>query len=717
MRNPVLVSRWWLVVVVRPAFGCLLGCAVRLSRAVRGRFGWGRLRAVLGALVVLLCVVLVAAPASAFVYWVNDSGGASSIGRANLDGTGVNQSFITGLSGAVGLAVDGQHVYWTQNVSTIARANLDGTDVNQNFITGVNPEFVAVDGMHIYWSDGENAMPIGRANLDGTDVNRDFITGTSDPQGVAVAGQHIYWTNASSGTIGRANLDGTGVNQSFITGADAPVGVAVDGQHVYWTNAGSGTIGRASLDGTGVNQSFIIGAGEALSLAVGAHHLYWGTAGEQTVGRANLDGTGVNQDFIKRTAAFVSGVAVDTLKVPTVTGVSPNVGSTAGGTSVTINGTSFTPGTTVSFGAIPATNVNVVSSTQLQATAPAQSAGTVHVTVTRGATSATSTKDLYAYGPPSIGSFTPSSGITGSAVKINGTGFVSGVKVSFGALAGRSVAILSGTQLRAVVPKGAVPATVSVSDAQGSATSTTQFTPTLSITGFSPTSGPVGTLITIDGVGFNASSTVKFQTIAASSVAFVSPSELQATVPAGPRGETIIKVTNATSPIGTVKSAANFRVNLGDQGAARSPLTPGWDIFSGPLTKGSVVWNVPDGQRRLNVTFILNGALPDHQYTVGAHFFQAGTDVDFGAGKHIGGGTITRDGVTADVDGWDFGFLLTDSEGDGSAHFNLVPNSGTYHVQFTVRIGGAPGCFVTDCRVVYRTGYPFSVNTEKIIIP
>ena len=157
--------------------------------------------------------------------------------------------------------------------------------------------------------------------------------------------------------------------------------------------------------------------------------------------------------------------------------------------------------------------------------------------------------------------------------------------------------------------------------------------------------------------------------------------------------------------------------DAGNQGAAKSPLTPGWDIFSDPLTNGSVVWNVPDGQRRLNVTFILNGALPDHQYTVGAHFFQAGTNVDFGAGKDIGGGTITRDGVTADVDGWDFGFLSTDSQGDGSAHVNLVPNSGTYHVQFTVRIGGAPGCFVTDCSVVYRTGYPFSVNTEDIIIP
>ena len=118
MRNPVLVSRWWLVVVARSAFGCLLGCAVRSSWAVRGRLGWGRLRAVFGALVVSLCVVVVAAPASAFVYWANPS--RNTIGLANLDGTCINRSFITGANGVYWVAVDGQHVYWTNN--TVARS-------------------------------------------------------------------------------------------------------------------------------------------------------------------------------------------------------------------------------------------------------------------------------------------------------------------------------------------------------------------------------------------------------------------------------------------------------------------------------------------------------------------------------------------------------------------------------------------------------------------
>ena len=40
----------------------------------------------------------------------------NSIGRANLDGTGVDQSFIAGATRAAGVAVDASHVYWTKHL-------------------------------------------------------------------------------------------------------------------------------------------------------------------------------------------------------------------------------------------------------------------------------------------------------------------------------------------------------------------------------------------------------------------------------------------------------------------------------------------------------------------------------------------------------------------------------------------------------------------------
>jgi len=215
---------------------------------------------------------------AAHIYWVNFAGTNNTIGRANLDGTAVDQSFIvTGAPAACGLAVDGAHIYWADiNAGKIGRANLDGTGSDPNFITGAgSPCGVAVDSAHVYWGNG-SGNAVGRADLDGTGANPSFIPGGNDPSGVAVDGAHVYWANYGGGpagtTIGRAELNGTDANQSFITGASGPEGVAVDGAHVYWANNGNdtgGTIGRAALNGTDVNQAFVTGAGGAWFVAVG----------------------------------------------------------------------------------------------------------------------------------------------------------------------------------------------------------------------------------------------------------------------------------------------------------------------------------------------------------------------------------------------------------------------------------------------------------------
>jgi hypothetical protein len=66
---------------------------------------------------------------------------------------------------------------------------------------------------------------------------------------------------------------------------------------------------------------------------------------------------------------------------PTVSAVSPTAGPTTGGTTVSIFGTNFTSGMTVRFGGVNATNVVLVSSTELRAVSPARSAGTTAITV------------------------------------------------------------------------------------------------------------------------------------------------------------------------------------------------------------------------------------------------------------------------------------------------------------------------------------------------
>jgi hypothetical protein len=125
-------------------------------------------------------------------------------------------------------------VYWSNNVA-LGRASLDGAGVNQNLLgVGLGVYGVAVDGQHVYWTDYNAAAggAIGRANRDGSAVDPGFITGLGLSLGVAVDGQHVYWTDynsiVNSGTMGRANLDGSGVDDNFVVDADFPKGVAVD---------------------------------------------------------------------------------------------------------------------------------------------------------------------------------------------------------------------------------------------------------------------------------------------------------------------------------------------------------------------------------------------------------------------------------------------------------------------------------------------------------
>src|ERR1019366_4614172 len=144
---------------------------------------------------------------------------------------------------------------------------------------------------------------------------------------------------------------------------------------------------------------------------------------------------------------------------PAISSVSPNTGSTAGGTSVTITGTNFTGATAVKFGSIAAVPFSVASPTTLTAVSPAGSSGSVDVTVTTPAgTSATSAADTFTYGAPSptVSSVSPNTGSTagGTSVTVTGSGFSGATAVKFGSIAAVSFSVASSTTLTAVSPAG-----------------------------------------------------------------------------------------------------------------------------------------------------------------------------------------------------------------------------------------------------------------------
>ncbi len=85
---------------------------------------------------------------------------------------------------------------------------------------------------------------------------------------------------------------------------------------------------------------------------------------------------------------------------PTVSGINPNGGSAAGGTSVTVTGTGFTAPATLLLGGAPATAVNVVSPTTITAVTPAHALGIVDVVVSVAGSPAATLAGGYFYLTP-----------------------------------------------------------------------------------------------------------------------------------------------------------------------------------------------------------------------------------------------------------------------------------------------------------------------------
>ncbi|MEI5679504.1 MULTISPECIES: putative Ig domain-containing protein [unclassified Mesorhizobium] len=75
------------------------------------------------------------------------------------------------------------------------------------------------------------------------------------------------------------------------------------------------------------------------------------------------------------------GTIVNDDTAPTITGIAPPSGPSAGGTTVTITGTDFTDASAVSFGGTAASSFTVDSNTQITATTPAHAEGPVDVVV------------------------------------------------------------------------------------------------------------------------------------------------------------------------------------------------------------------------------------------------------------------------------------------------------------------------------------------------
>ncbi|MGA9800313.1 MAG: IPT/TIG domain-containing protein, partial [Terriglobales bacterium] len=544
-------------------------------------------------------------------------GGTPATGVTVVSSTSITATTPTHAAGAVNVVVtntDGQSGTLTNGYTY--SSGTGGGIVNFVQLGSATPQAASATATVTYPS----AQTAGNLNVlaVGWNDTTSTVTGVTDSQGntyVLAIGpttgsglrQSIYYAKniaAGSNTVTvKFNQAAAAVDLRAMeyNGLDAtnPLDITA-GASGTGTTANSGTATTTSANelifGAGMTAGGFTGAGTGfISRIITATDA--DIAEDQTVSTTGTYGAtavGSNSKWVMQMASFRASGQSSGNPAPTVSSILPNTGTTSGGTAVTITGTGFLSGATVTLGGMAATGVTVVSSTSITATTPAHTAGAVNVVVTNTDTQTGTLSGGYTYTnpAPTVSSITPNTGTAsgGTAVTITGTGFLSGATVTLGGTPATGVTVVSGTSITATTPAngtGAVNVVVTNTDTQ-SGTLTNGYTytaanPAPTVTSITPTTGLTagGTAVTITGTGFLSGATVTLGGSSATGVTVVSPTSITATTPAHAAGAVNVVVKNTDSQTGTLTNGYTY-TNPAPTVTSISPL-------SGTTSGGTVV--------------------------------------------------------------------------------------------------------------------------------
>jgi len=262
-----------------------------------------------------------------------------------------------------------------------------------------------------------------------------------------------------------------------------------------------------------------------------------------------------------------------TVSPSAISDISPNRGFPD--SDVMINGQGFDIHTAplVKFNGLIA-DVKKLSATQIKVTVPT-TATTGYVTVEYSARLLSG--PIFTVIQTDIASIQPSSGLAGTAVTINGTGFntdLSQVVLKFNGTPA-IIQSITETQIIAIVPPGARTGNISVKYGKREIYGPVFTVQQLSLASFAPASGPVGTTVTLTGTGFDptlAATLVTFNGVSANVVSATS-AEIVVTVPAlATTGDLVLTINGFQMNGGTFTVTTPTLVTTPVSGLAAPPL-------------------------------------------------------------------------------------------------------------------------------------------------
>lgn len=195
---------------------------------------------------------------SDFIYWgsyqVGQWPSQGKVVRSPRGGGGPVQVLAEGQRYAASMAVDGSHLYWTDNtgeeeagpVGGLRRVPLGGGAVETLFASHALGA-VALDGTHAYviyggttkasWADGA----LLRVPLGGGAVET-LVEKLNGANRVALDEESAYYTEAYAQAVRRVSKAGGSVTTLAVNVDGNPQDIAVDTRAVYWVDPGNGKI-------------------------------------------------------------------------------------------------------------------------------------------------------------------------------------------------------------------------------------------------------------------------------------------------------------------------------------------------------------------------------------------------------------------------------------------------------------------------------------------